>query len=94
MKAKEKQIRDETDDWPLRDTALEKLKRVQPILTHFAGCQSFKTMVPEIIRIQPSELAEDWDDLVNGKVSERNNELLRDSGRGKATIEIKSLSCL
>ena len=94
MKSKERGIQDELEDWPLRDTVLEKLKRVQPILTHFAACNSFKTMVPEIIRTHPSEFAEDWDEPTNGKVSARMNDLLRDSGKGRATIEIKSLSCL
>ncbi|KLO17927.1 hypothetical protein SCHPADRAFT_138995 [Schizopora paradoxa] len=94
MKFKERSIRDELEDWPLRDTALEQLKRVQPILTHFASCQTFKTMVPEIIRTQPSEFVEDWEELAEGKVSERKNDLLRDSGKGRATIEIKSLRCL
>ncbi len=96
MKFKERSLRDELDEWAVRDASLAALKRVQLILVHFSDCQSFKTMVPEIMRTRPSELActpEEWENM--GKEPQANNSLLRDSKWSRARVEIKSsFSCM
>lgn len=98
VRSKNNEIRDLIDDWTLRDSALESLKRIEPILAHFSDCQSFKMMVPEMVRNRSSELtctSEEWDDIMEGnsKASHAKNDLLRDSGRARATIQIKNLTC-
>lgn len=66
MSLKEKSLRDELEEWALRDATLASLIRVQLILAHFTDCQKLTsiTMAPE--RTQPSELActpEGWEDV-------------------------------
>ncbi len=97
MSLKEKSLRDELEEWALRDATLASLIRVQLILAHFTDCQKLTsiTMAPE--RTQPSDLAcmlEGWEDVQKELQTTLNSIRESESSGSRDGTEIAPSTCI